>query len=179
MVGDAEVGLAVLNESKYSYSVKENEIALTGIRSPIYCDHGLKRSTEANYTDQGVFEFSYGLLPATTGDCARITRKALQLNTAPTAIMENHHNGCLPISYEGIFVSQENVVVSAFKRAEDGNGYVLRAYECAGEAVSCTIDCKALGAFTVDFIPYEVKTLRIQDGKIKEVLFTEYDFSDK
>ena len=179
MVGDEDVGLAVLNDSKYSYSAKDNEIALTGIRSPIYCDHGLKRSTEANYTDQGVFEFSYALMPATTGEVARITRRALQLNTPPTAIMENHHSGCLPISYEGISVSQENVVLSAFKRAEDGDGYVLRAYECAGKAVSCKIDCKALGAFTVDFTPYEAKTLRIQDGKIKEVLFTEYDFSNE
>ncbi len=178
MVGDADTGLAVLNDSKYSYSAKGNEIALTGIRSPIYCDHGLKRSTESNYTDQGVCEFSYGLMPATTKDSARITQRALQLNTAPTAIMENHHTGCLPLVYEGISISQANVVLSAFKKAEDGDGYVLRAYECAGKPVSCEIDCKTLGVYTVDFTPYEAKTLRIQNGKIKEVLFTEYDFEN-
>ncbi len=151
---------------------------MTGIRSPIYCDHGLKRSTESNYTDQGICEFSYALMPATTQDVARITKRALQLNTPLTAIMENHHNGCLPISYQGIAISQENIVLSAFKKAEDGEGYVLRAYECAGKAVSCEIDCKKLGVYTVDFTPYEAKTLRIQNGKIKEVLFTEYDLSE-
>jgi alpha-mannosidase len=178
MVGDADNGLAVLNDSKYSYSANGNELALTGIRSPIYCDHGLKRSTESNYTDQGICEFSYALMPATTQDVARITKRALQLNTPLTAIMENHHNGCLPISYQGIAISQENIVLSAFKKAEDGEGYVLRAYECAGKAVSCEIDCKTLGVYTVDFTPYEAKTLRIQNGKIKEVLFTEYDLSE-
>ena len=175
MVGDTNAGLAVLNDSKYSYSANGNEIALTGIRSPIYCDHSLKRSTESNYTDQGVCEFSYALMPATTKESARITKSALQFNTAPTAIMENHHRGTLPLCYEGISIGQENIILSAFKKAEDGEGYILRAYECAGKAVSCEMDCKKLGVFTVDFTPFEAKTLRIQDGKIKEVLFTEYD----
>jgi alpha-mannosidase len=84
----------------------------------------------------------------------------------------------LPISYEGIAISQENIVLSAFKKAEDGDGYILRAYECAGKAVSCEMDCKQLGVYTVEFTPYEAKTLRIQNGKIKEVLFTEYDLSE-
>lgn len=179
MVGDGDSGLAVLNDSKYSYSATGNELALTGIRSPIYCDHGLKRSTESNYTDQGVCEFTYGLMPATAKECARITRRALQLNVAPTAIMENHHKGWLPLTYEGISLSAENVLLTAFKKAEDGNGYILRAYECAGAPVTCEIDCKSLGAYTVEFTPYEAKTLRIQDGKAKEVLFTEYDISEE
>ena len=174
MVGDEESGLAVLNDSKYSYSVKDNVISLTGIRSPIYCDHGLARGTEANYTDQGVHEFSYALMPATTQETAKIFQRALLLNTAPTVIMENHHNGYLPIVYEGMNVDKENVVVSAFKKAEDGDGYILRAYECDGKAVTAKVDCKALGAYAVDFAPYEVKTLRISNGTITEELFTEY-----
>jgi alpha-mannosidase len=178
MVGDADAGLAILNDSKYSYSANGNELSLTGIRSPIYCDHGLKRSTESNYTDQGISEFSYAVMPATTNDVARITKRALQVNTPLTAIMENHHNGCLPISYQALAINQENIVVSAFKKAEDGMGYVLRAYECAGKAVSCEINCMKLGVYTVDFTPYEAKTLRIQNGEIKEVLFTEYDLSE-
>ena len=92
--------------------------------------------------------------------------------------MENHHNGNLPIAYEGMNISEENVILSAFKKAEDGEGYILRAYECAGKAVSCKIDCKKLGSFLVEFTPFEAKTLRIQNGKIKEVLFTEYDLDE-
>lgn len=178
MVGDNGNGLAVLNDSKYSYSVNGNEIALTGIRSPIYCDHSLKRSTESNYTDQGICEFTYALMPATTSDVACVTKRALQLNTPLTAIMENHHNGTLPTTYQGIAISQENIILSAIKKAEDGDGFVIRAYECAGKAVSCEINCMKLGSFTVDFTPFEAKTLRVQNGKIKEVLFTEYDLND-
>lgn len=174
MVGNSATGLAVLNDDKYSYSVKDNVISLTGIRSPIYCDHGLTRGSEANYTDQGIHEFSYALMPATTKETAKIFQRALQFNTPPTVIMENHHSGYLPLSYEGMRVEQTNIVVSAFKKAEDGNGYILRAYECDGTAVAAKLDFKGLGVYTVNFAPYEIKTLRIVDGGITEELFSEY-----
>ena len=174
MVGNGENGLSILNDSKYSYSARDNVFALTAIRSPIYCDHGLTRGTESNYTDQGVTEFSYALMPATTADRARIFQRALQFNTPLTAVLENHHSGYLPLSYEGMAIDKENIVVSAFKRAEDGNGFILRVYECDGKSVKAKVDLKKLGVYTVDFAPYEVKTLRIQDGRAEELLFTEY-----
>ena len=174
MVGDETNGLALLNDSKYSYSVKDNVISLTAIRSPIYCDHGLTRSTEADYTDQGITEFGYALMPATTKNRAKIFQRALQFNTQPTVVLENHHSGSLPLMYEGMHVDKENIVVSAFKKAEDGNGFVLRAYECDGRAVTAKIDCKSIGMYELNFSPYEVKTVRILDGKAEEILFTEY-----
>ena len=175
MVGDKDNGLAVLNDCKYSYSAKDNVFSLTAIRSPIYCDHGLTRSTEANYTDQGVMEFSYALMPATINDRTRIFQRALQFNTPPTIVLENHHKGSLPLVYEGMRLDKENIVVSAFKKAEDGQGYVLRAYECDGKAVAVKIDCKGIGMYEMNFSPYEVKTVRIFDGKAEEILFTEYE----
>jgi len=173
MVGNEENGLAVLNDSKYSYSAKDNQIALTAIRSPIYCDHGLTRGTESNYTDQGITEFSYALMPATAKERVRIFQRALQFNTRPTVILENWHKGCLPLHYEGISIDKENIIVSALKKAEDGKGYVLRAYECEGKAVTANVDCKVLGKYNVEFAPYEVKTIYVKDGKYEEVLFTE------
>ena len=174
MVEDGESGLAVLNDSKYSYSVKDNEISLTAIRSPIYCDHGLTRIEESNYTDQGIHEFSYALMPATAKDKAEIFKTALAFNTRPTAILENHHQGILPLQYSGLEVQADNVLVAAFKKSEDKQGYVVRAYECAGKAVTTKIDCKGLGVYEIAFAPYEIKTLFIKDGKAEEVLFTEY-----
>ena len=88
--------------------------------------------------------------------------------------MENHHAGYLPLTCEGMVVDKENIVVSAFKKAEDGNGYILRAYECDGEAVAAKLDCKSLGCYEIEFTPYEVKTLRVFNGKAEELLFTEY-----
>ncbi|MBQ2768499.1 MAG: alpha-mannosidase [Clostridia bacterium] len=173
MLGDKKKGLAILNDSKYSYSAKENVLALTAIRSPIYCDHGAARGAESEYTDQGVHEFSYALLPAATTEKAKIFRRALAFNTPLTVVLENHHAGCLPLVYEGMRISAENIVVSAFKRAEDRNGYILRAYECAGQETQAVIDLGQAGTHRMAFKPYEVRTVRITDTA-EEVLFTEY-----
>ncbi len=175
MVGDKDSGLAILNDCKYSYSAIGNELALTAIRSPIYCDHGLTRGVESNYTDQGIHEFVYGLLPATVEEKAKIFKKALTLNTAPTVILENHHNGHLPLTQEGICIDKDNIVVSAIKQSEDGTGYIVRAYECDGKKTAVRIDCKQLGEIQTEFAPYEIKTFFIDcDKNVEEVLFTEY-----
>ena len=174
MVGDAENGLAVLNDSKYSYSAKDKELCLTAIRSPIYCDHGRTRSEESNYTDQGTHEFVYAIMPATTADKAKLTRKGLVLNTPLSNVMENHHAGVLPLVYEGISVNADNIVVSAVKRSEDGKGYVVRAYESAGKPTDAVIAVKGLKTLSAGFGAYEVKTFYLADGEWEEVLFTEY-----
>lgn len=174
MVGDETSGLAILNDCKYSYSAKDNVLSLTAIRSPIYCDHGRVRNEESNYTDQGVHEFIYAILPATTKECARIFQKALAVNTPITVVMENHHTGTLPLTCKGIEVSAQNVVVSAVKRSEDGEGYVVRAYECDGKTTSATICVKGLDAIDGQFAPHEVKTFFFKNGIWEEVLFTEY-----
>ncbi len=174
MVGDKDNGLAILNDCKYSYSAKDNVLSLTAIRSPIYCDHGRVRSEESNYTDQGVHEFAYAILPATTEERARIFKKALQFNTSLAVVLENHHNGVLPLTHKGITVGAENVVVSAVKVSEDGTGYVVRAYECDGKATETTLAISGLPALNASFGAYEVKTYFLKDGAWEEVLFTEY-----
>ncbi|MBE7080759.1 MAG: alpha-mannosidase [Clostridiales bacterium] len=174
MVGDSAGGLAILNDSKYSYSAKENVLSLTAIRSPIYCDHGRVRNEESNYTDQGVHEFTYAILPANTGEKARIFRKALLLNTPLTSVLENHHKGSLPLVLQGINVGADNIVVSAVKVSEDGTGYVVRAYECEGIATETDIQVNGLPVLKASFGAYEVKTYFLKDGEWTEVLFTEY-----
>ena len=174
MVGNAEGGLAILNESKYSYSAKDNVLSLTAIRSPIYCDHGRIRGEESNYTDQGIHDFSYALLPATTDEKSKIFRRALQFNTPVSVILENHHEGILPLTYSAVSVSAENIVISAIKQSEDGKGYVVRAYECDGKTASATVGIKGLKPLKAQFKPHEIKTFYLADGDWEEVLFTEY-----
>ena len=178
MVGDKGNGLALLNDSKYSYSAKENVLSLTAIRSPIYCDHGRKRTEESNYTDQGLHEFAYAILPATTEEKPKLFKDALTLNTALTVVLENHHNGILPLTYQGIEVSADNVIVSAVKKSEDGTGYVVRAYECDGKATSATIRVANLPILQANFGGYEVKTFFLRNNAWEEVLFTEYNIEE-
>lgn len=57
------VHLAVLNDGKYSFSAKENELRMIAARSCGYADHFSDRAVPVELMEQGVQEFRYVLLP--------------------------------------------------------------------------------------------------------------------
>lgn len=186
-VKGSEGAYALVNDNKYSFSVKGSTMYLTVVRSPIYGDHGRPRTDEVRYTDQGLSEFNYALTELDTGALHRVIRVARQFNIPTVNIMENRHNGRLPRTWRGLAVDAANIVVTALKRAEDGKGLVLRAYETDGKAVDATLAGGLLRtSVTAHFNPYEIKTLYLPDtpigapindlGEWREVMITEWDF---
>ena len=176
-VKGAEGAYALINDNKYSFSVKGSTMYLTAIRSPIYGDHGRPRNDEALYTDQGCSEFNYALTSLDTSALGKTVRRARIFNVPTVNIMENRHAGHLPLSFSGLGVDADNVSVSAFKRAEDDRGFVLRAYETDGRAADATFAGGLLPTpVKAHLEPYEIKTLYLpDDGEPREVLITELE----
>ncbi len=158
-----EGGVALLNNNKYSFSVKDNVMCLTAIRSPYFGDHGAPFvSSESEVTDQGESEFSYAITPFTS--CGDITKKALLFNTAPSFVIENNHNGTLPDKFDGLSADCDNILVSCVKRAEEDNGWIVRAYETDGKETKVTLSGGLLPvALTAEFTPYSVNTYFLAD----------------
>ena len=95
-----------------------------------------------------------------------------------TVILENNHEGSRPTALEGLKCDRENLIVTAFKRSEDGCGTVLRAYETEGRETTATFTGAALPApLTALWKPWSVQTYYLPDGDTawKEVLLTEFD----
>ena len=165
-------GLAVLNDAKYSYDVKDNRMRLTVLRSPVYAHH-IPRETEPgafyHFIDQGRQEFTYRLVPHKGGwQGAGLSKLALELNAPMITLEEFNHSGPLARTYAGLEVDKCNILISAVKLHEDGKGYIVRAYEATG------VETKGSFAWNggkvkweSDFGPYEVKTFLIdaKDGK--------------
>ena len=109
-------------------------------------------------------------------DFSIVSRAAEEFNTQPVNILENNHEGRLPLSYCGMEVSG-SIAVTALKRAEDGSGWVVRAVETAGTPAKTSISLSAFGRkIESDFGPFEVKTFLVaDDGSEREVLLTEFD----
>ncbi len=167
-------GLAVLNDGRYSFSVDGGEMRLTAARSALYADHGgIRRAGEDyEYLDQGIQTFAYALRPfAGATPPAAVVRSALELNTEFETVQESYHGGPLPCRASHLAVSADNIIVSAIKRAEDNDGYILRAYEAEGGRTEASIECPLLGAtLKLAFAPFEIKTLKIgDDGRVGAV----------
>ncbi|GHV02259.1 alpha-mannosidase [Clostridia bacterium] len=155
-------GLYLLNDAKYSFSASGGGLRMVAARSALYADHGGIRRPNGNrpFLDAGTQTFSFAL-GGFFGepDFAELTKKAEAFNAPFEISFEGYHAGTRKDTGNFLSVSAENVLVAAVKKAEDGNGYILRAYETAGRETVCTIDfCDAAAALR--FAPHEIKTVR-------------------
>ena len=93
---------------------------------------------------------------------AGLPRRADLFSRPMPFVTETYHEGDLPSAYEGLRVEPENVSVSALKRAEDGGGWVLRAWETAGEACRARVFAPLFQRdIALAFSPFEIKTVYI------------------
>ena len=130
-LGDASNGFSLINESKYGYDAKGNVLRLSLLRSPTSPD------PEA---DQGHQHFAYSLYPhAGTWKQALTVRQGYDFNYRLSAMQVLPHGGKLPTSFSFVKLEPDNVVLTAMKKTEDGDGLLLRFYEWAGKGGDVTL----------------------------------------
>ncbi|MBQ7100244.1 MAG: hypothetical protein IJN81_01325, partial [Clostridia bacterium] len=178
-VNGKRVGLAVINDSKYSYDCPGTMLRMTAIRNVIFADHYSPRpAADFNFTDEGMQRFEYAIFPH-EGEVeeTEIMNLAAKFNCRPVAIAESYHKGkSAPQKASFLEISADNIIATAFKFSEDGSGAaILRCFEAKGKKTRTNILCDMLdAAFKVDFLPHQIKTFRINpDGKVEEVNFLE------
>jgi len=165
-VGGHAYGLAVINDGKYGCDVLGGEMRLSVLRSPIYAFHDPQKpqpDENYEYVDHGLQTFTYGLLPH-EGDWrdAGVVARAAALNAPCLCLVEPPHRGTLPSRQSFLSVTGRNVSLDVLKRAEDGDGLVLRGYETAGrpERIEPSLLGAPLGG--LDFGPFEIKSWRLR-----------------
>ena len=114
-------GLALLNDAKYGHSVRGNVLGLSLVRSPVYPDP---------LADEGVQDFTYALMPH-AGDWreGRVREEAEDLNQP---LLTAAGTRLAPGALAPLSVGGATAALAALKRAEDGNGLILRLYEPGG-----------------------------------------------
>ena len=163
-------GVALLNDCKYGLDVTGNALNLTLLKSPLApdmrADLGVQQFTYAFYAWDGPFAGS------------EVIREAYALNV-PVKVVPGR---AADTSLFGL--DQPNIILETVKAAEDGSGdLVLRLYEAKNmhsrciltttlpvkraqltnmlEAAGTGLQCRD-GKITLDFRPFEIKTLRFK-----------------
>jgi alpha-mannosidase len=169
-------GLTVINDAKYGYSVQDNDLRISVLRSPVYAQHDpvkMKPDGEYLWMDQGQQTFRMLLVPHSGAwQDAGVVRLAEEFTAPAPVIFQGIHPGTRPPSASFLSVDVPNVVVTAVKEAEDGNDLIVRCYETAGRATTATLSLGLVNrSWTGNFRPLEIKTLRIprSGGEIREV----------
>jgi len=160
---------SVTVDSIFAYNLRDKELGLTLLRSPIYGD---LRIGELDYEEdydiisQGISE---GKIRVDLN--GETWSKAEGFLNPPVVIIESNHDGML--SSEGSFYHiSGKVQMSVIKKCEFDEGIIIRLFEYTGFEQQATFYAGEK-AFSVDMAPYEIKTLKINGTDIEEIYMTE------
>ena len=164
-------GVALLNDCKYGYSVKDKTMSISLLKGAIYPDLS---------ADIGEHTFTYSILPH-QGDfvAGKVVEEAWSLNSPILALQGDIANTNL-MKVD----SEEIVVIDAIKKWEDGDGMIVRLHDHTGAKRSVTLTPQfgytswqetnlmekpcgdivknADGTIHLELTPYEIKTLLIK-----------------
>jgi len=167
---NGDLGLAIIAPSRHGYSAQKDMFSLSLLRSPTFPNP---------WSDLGEHEFTYYLYPH-RGDYeeAEIPRVAFE---ATIDVYTSQANSELEFSL--VTIQPPRILLSAFKKSEDGDGYIIRLYNPYSRniGVTVTLGFKAKQIFETDipeleiintlgentktlilnFKPFEIKTLKI------------------
>ena len=134
-------GVSLLNDCKYGYDIKSNQIRITLLRSPVWPDPN---------SDKEKHQFTYAIYPhRKSWDKARTVHKSCVLNT-PLQVVEvtqkNQPNAYLSSLGSFIDLSAENLIIMAIKVDEniekmlEYKSIILRCYECHGKTANLALN---------------------------------------
>ena len=169
-------GVALLNDCKYGYSVKNNVLGLSLLRSP---------QDPCENLDEGEHDFVYSIFAGTDNFAEKVSKQAYRLNQ-PCAFVSGE-NDRMPDEFAFIKTDSNNVAVDTVKISENGEYVVLRIYETSNKRCKTVLTCgfdvyKAYEAdllenpesdlyvehgrkIHLDFRPYEIKTVLLKQRK--------------
>jgi len=132
LAGGREAGVVLANDCKYGHSLDGSTLRLTLIRSAYEPDP---------LPEIGEHEVNLALMPfAGRLSTAEATAHARSVNHPLRVISTDAHEGDLPPEGQFLAVGPRNVVVCALKAAEDGDGFVLRLCETAGQRATARVE---------------------------------------
>jgi alpha-mannosidase len=128
---DGSYGVAIVTAGKYGYSASGDTVFITLLRSP--------KSPDAN-ADMGVQHFTYAIVPH-AGDWRSpiVHESARALNEPMRAVFVQEHAGAGRATRPAITLLSGSVDLGALKRAEDGNGWIVRLVETSGHATTAKL----------------------------------------
>lgn len=176
IVKDDIKALSVINSGTHGSDYLGNELRITLLRAPGYSagksdfsvrkPYIMEQDRFSSFIDQGEHDFTFVFSAGEPNErLARIEREAcafaeepMALSFFPTGCEEEKENSIKPFAE----LSDDVIVLSAFKKAERGVGFILRLFNPTNKERTTTLTMPAL-KIKEEFLlgPYEIATYRI------------------
>ena len=153
---EGHYGVSLLNDCKYGHSVNDGTIGLTLLKSGV----------EPNpNTDVEVHEFTYSLLPhAESWQDAGTVQEAYKLNQSAYTVIGGEAGKTASFAS----VNKRNVILETVKAAENGDGTILRLYECENARTKVTVSVPAdtKAAYLTNLLEEVESELTVENGTV-------------
>ncbi len=173
-----QFGVTVANEGVHAVEVQEAMLSFAALRSP---------DAPNPKADMGEHKFALALMPHKgDGRQAHAMRAGYEFNQPLLARVLAPHPGQLPAQFSFFNIEPAQVMLSALKKAEDDDSWIVRVYETAGAPVTATLALPFAATavsevnlieteekptllsgarFSINLNAWEVKTLKIRGRK--------------
>jgi alpha-mannosidase len=155
-LSEGDYGVALLNDCKYGYDVRDDVLRLSLIKSATMPDAG---------ADQGAHHFTYALLPHVGNTRVDVRAEAYALNIPPRVFAGTGQGS---LSAPLIQSLSPRAVIETVKPADDGNGVVVRLFEAHATRgpVAFSVSAAVSGVERVGLLENGGEALQVVDGKV-------------
>lgn len=175
-LSEGNYGVALLNDCKYGYGIKDNLMTLSLLKSPVSPDEK---------SDLGKHLLTYSIMPHGGSWRNRVVEESYDLNNSLMGVyLPAKNKGSLPASYQFVESSTDNIMIETVKKAEDNqDALIIRLYEYKNyqlsdvklrfnnnikEAVECNLLEDEIAEvkhkqqeLVFDIKPYEIRTFKV------------------
>ena len=171
-LSESDYGVALLNDGRHGYDIHKNVLRLSLACAP------------RGEADGGRHHVTYSLLPHRgEAECSGVPLAGYDLNVPFRAQKLPVQQGMLARAHSYFRIDKPNLVIEAVKRAEDGDGLIIRLFEAYRRRGTARLILNGLcsratrtdllernredlpvhgGAVVIEFRPFEIITLRLR-----------------
>jgi len=166
--------LTLATDHVFAYTVTDQKLGLTILRSPIYGDlriRDIDLDTDYDIMEQGI---TVGNIRVNFDQNCNTVPFAIGLNNPPVILCEANHKGTMDSCGSFASLEAESAVLTVLKKTEDGEQIIVRGVEQAGKAQTIKLTVKDAD-YELEIGPCEIFTARIDSDTIQKVDMLEED----
>lgn len=134
---DKEYGVSIVTGSCFAYDQVNNMIRISLLRSPRYPPkYGAEQEQwfrDGDIADQGIHDFNIVIYPHRGNwKKAHTANLAYEAIYPLIAIRTNNHPGSFPKEYSFLEIRPRSLLLTALKKAEEGDDIIMRIYDAIG-----------------------------------------------
>jgi alpha-mannosidase len=160
-LSEGNYGVALLNDCKYGYDIRDNVMRLTLLRAA--------RDPGKNADVHRTHAFTYALLPHVGDFTQGLVQEGYEMNTPVLTKSIRPAKGSLGACASQLSISGDNVIIDTIKKAEDDDTIIVRLYEAHGwhSRHALKTSWSVAKVFETDLMENEEDVLKFKNGVVK------------